>query len=363
MKRALITGITGQDGSYLAELLLQKGYEVFGLVRRSSLCNFDRIKNILNKIKIIEGEISDYLSVAPIIEQYQFDEVYNLAAMSHVGTSFHQPMYTIDVDAKGPLNLLESILKFSKHTKLYQASTSEMFGKAYSKSTDWEGYEYKYQDENTPFMPQSPYACAKCMAHQLVRIYRESYGLYACSGILFNHESPRRGEQFVTRKITKWIGEFERWRNHKFYPTSVPPFDPSYGNPEDAICFGTCENGKNYFPKLRLGNLDAYRDWGHAKDYVYGMWLMLQQDAPDDFVLATGKSYTVRKFLEKAFALIGISDFTPYVVIDPAFYRAAEVDFLLGNAQKAKDKLKWVPFIQFDDLVEDMVYSDINGVF
>lgn len=346
--KAIIFGITGQDGSYLAELLLNKGYEVTGITRRVSVPTLMRINHILPKIKIIEGDITDAFSVSNVVKEEQPDEIYNLAAQSHVGTSFKQPSLTWDVTAGGVLNILEAI-RYSgrkEDIKFYQASSSEMFGKNYNLR---EGLAemIKYQDENTPFMPQSPYAIAKLAAHHLVRNYRDSYGIFACSGILFNHESERRGEKFVTRKITKWIGEFKKWAMDCGYVS--PSFDG------DDIC---CNDSK--FPKLRLGNLDAKRDWGHAEDYVRGMWQMLQHKDSDDYVIATGETYSVRQFLDVAFKYIGISDWEDYVVIDPEFYRPAEVDYLLGIPQKAKQVLGWEPEISFNKLVERMVDSDVE---
>tara|TARA_R100001163_G_scaffold1295_4_gene2005 strand:- start:7 stop:1167 length:1161 start_codon:yes stop_codon:yes gene_type:complete len=371
MKKALITGITGQDGSYLAELLLSKGYSVVGLVRRSSMPNLDRISSILTNenFSLVEGDLSDAFSVYSIVQKGQFDEIYNLAAQSHVKTSFDQPHYTFAVDALGPIYFLEGIQKFSPETKFYQASTSELFGKNYTvddhatlivkdnnivvDGVNGKGlYDYKkYQDENTAFMPQSPYAAAKLSAHHMVRIYREGYGIHACCGILFNHESERRGEQFVTRKITKWIGEFKRWAMSVGFVNDPPQ------NGNDLVL----GPNNSTFPKLRLGNLDAYRDWGHAKDYVEAMWLMVQQDDPQDFVIATGETYSVRDFLREAFNEINIQDFEPYVVIDPKFYRPAEVEYLCGRPTKAKEVLKWEPKVSFKELVKRMVRRDIDG--
>ena len=330
--KAIIFGITGQDGSYLAELLLEKGYEVIGVTRRVSVPTLNRITHILPKIKIIEGDITDAFSVSNVIKEEAPDEIYNLAAQSHVGTSFKQPSLTWDVTAGGVLNILEAIRYSGRKDdiKFYQASSSEMFGKNYNLR---EGLAemIKYQDEKTPFMPQSPYAIAKLAAHHLVRNYRDSYGIFACSGILFNHESERRGEKFVTRKITKWIGEF-------------------VASGMDA-----------QFPALRLGNLDAKRDWGHADDYVRGMWEMVQHETPNDYVVATGETHSVREFLDIAFRHIGIDDWDEFVVIDPEFYRPAEVDYLLGIPAKAKRVLGWEPEISFQQLVERMVDSDVEA--
>ena len=356
MKKALITGVTGQDGSYLSELLIEKGYEVTGLVRRTSLPNYARISNILScsSFNLVEGEISDAFSVYSIIENGQYDEVYNLAAQSHVATSFEQPSYTFDVNTSGPLNFLEAIRRYSPRTKFYQASTSEMFGKNYTEYYDnFDGrITYRYQDENTEFIPQSPYAIAKLASHHLVRLYRDSYNIFSCSGILFNHESPRRGEAFVTRKITKWIGEFMTWRN-KF---------GNYVLPESEERIAGCSYDSQqtqYFPKLRLGNLDACRDWGHARDYVEAMHLMLQRDNPDDYVISTGETRSVRDFLKVAFGYVGISNYEDYIVIDPKFYRPSEVDYLKGDSSKAKDELGWEPKTPFDQLVKEMVDSDL----
>ena len=328
-KVAIITGATGQDGSYLSELLLSKGYTVIGLRRRSSSeKGLERIQHLLNNnnFKLVEADITDSGCVNNLIRDYMPTEVYNLAAQSHVGTSFKQPLYTTQVNIEGPLNFLEAIRLLSPTTKFYQASTSEMFGKNY----DMFGGT-KYQQETTPFVPQSPYAVAKLAAHEMVRIYRDSYDLFACCGILFNHESERRGENFVTRKITKWIGEFV-----------------ASGQDED-------------FPALRLGNLDAHRDWGHAQDYVEAMYMMLQQDEPEDYVIATSETHSVREFLTEAFNEIGISNLEPYVVIDPEFYRPCEVDWLLGHTGKAREKLGWRPKVSFQELVQRMVRSDIDA--
>jgi GDPmannose 4,6-dehydratase len=329
--KAIIFGITGQDGSYLAELLIEKGYEVVGITRRVSVPTLNRINHILPKIKIVEGDITDAFSVSNVIKEEEPDEIYNLAAQSHVGTSFKQPSLTWDVTAGGVLNILEAIRYSGRKDsiKFYQASSSEMFGKNYNLR---EGFAemIKFQDEKTPFAPQSPYAIAKLAAHHLVRNYRDSYGIFACSGILFNHESERRGEKFVTRKITKWIGEF--------------------------VASGMDKE----FPKLRLGNLDAKRDWGHAEDYVRGMWQMVQHKTPDDYVVATGETYSVREFLDIAFGYVGIDDWENLVVIDPEFYRPAEVDYLLGIPTKAKRVLGWEPHISFEKLVERMVDSDVE---
>ena len=380
--KAVIFGITGQDGSYLAELLLEKGYEVVGITRRVSVDTLQRISHILPQIKIVEGDITDAFNVSNIIKEEMPDEIYNLAAQSHVGTSFKQPSLTWDVTAGGVLNILEAIRYSGKKEsmKFYQASSSEMFGKNYTsmrvpsraldkvlgsiflENTNAENVteEKKYQNEETPFMPQSPYAIAKLAAHHLVRNYRDSYGIFACSGILFNHESERRGEKFVTRKITKWIGEFVTWmQENKGFIDLSSQKDNILLKDEDTL-HGGIGDVRHSFPKLRLGNLDARRDWGHAQDYVDAMWLMLQQENPDDYVVATGKTYSVREFLDIAFKHIQIRDWEDYVVIDPEFYRPAEVDYLLGVPTKAKKSLGWSPEISFKKLVKRMVESDIN---
>lgn len=325
-KTAIITGITGQDGSYLAEHLLSKGYGVVGLYRRSSSNNFERINSIKNHPRLVleEFDITDPSDCINIIVKHRPKEFYNLAAQSHVATSFKQPTTTFQIDTLGVINLLEAIRQFSGITKFYQASTSEMFGKNYN--TDENGN--KYQNENTMLMPQSPYAVSKLASHRMVQIYREAYGLYSCSGILFNHESPRRGENFVTRKITSYIGKLEN-------------------------------NIIDHNTKLKLGNLEAIRDWGHAKDYVKGMHLIMQKPRPSDYVLATGNAYTVKDFLIKCFTFIN-KDYRDYVEIDPDLYRPAEVEYLKGDSQKARSELGWTPSISFDELVQDMIVSDIN---
>ena len=324
-KTALITGVTGQDGSYLAELLLHHNYNVIGLYRRSSSFNLERLYNVAAhpSFNLVEFDLTDPSSCVSIINQYKPDEIYNLAAQSHVATSFNQPTTTFEIDTIGVINLLESIRKFSSYTKFYQASTSEMFGSNYS--TDSDGN--KYQNENTTLLPQSPYAVAKMASHRMIQIYRDAYKLYACSGILFNHESPRRGLNFVTRKITNFIAQLV---------TNKIPSDS----------------------KLPLGNLNASRDWGHAKDYVEGMYLMMQQEQPDDYVLSTGVTYTVESFCEKAFNYVNLN-YKDYIVIDPELYRPCEVNYLKGDSSKVKSSLGWAPKISFDELVQDMLNSDI----
>ena len=327
-KRALITGITGQDGSYLAELLLAKGYEVHGMIRRSSTFNTQRIEHLYEDVhspdpslRLHHGDMSDGNGLARLIGEIEPHEVYNLAAQSHVRVSFDQPNYTADVTAVGVLRLLEAIRDFQDHSGLpvrfYQASSSEMFGKV--RETP--------QTETTPFHPRSPYAVAKVYAHWATVNYRESYGLHASCGILFNHESARRGETFVTRKITRAAARIKLGLQNNLY----------------------------------LGNLEAQRDWGYAKDYVEAMWLMLQQDEPDDYVIATGETHSVREFCEKAFGQLNL-DYRDYVEIDPRYFRPAEVDLLLGNPVKAKSQLGWEPRHSFDQLVGMMVESDLQLV-
>ena len=321
MKKALITGVTGQDGSYLAELLLAKGYAVYGIIRRSSSFNTGRIDHIYrdqhepdSKFHLVYGDLNDASSLNRIIREVQPDEIYNLGAQSHVRVSFDIPEYTGEVTALGTVRLLEAIREAGIRTKFYQASSSELFGNAPAP-----------QNENTPLMPRSPYAAAKLYAHWMTRTYRDGYGLFACSGILFNHESPRRGETFVTRKITKAAARIHHGRQKKLF----------------------------------LGNLDARRDWGFAGDYVEAMWLMLQQDKPDDFVIATGETYSVRDFLDEAFGHLNL-DWKKYIEIDPRYYRPAEVDFLQGDASKAKRELNWAPKVHFKELVRMMVDSDVK---
>jgi len=321
MKTALVTGITGQDGSYLAELLLEKNYKVIGLHRRSSTNNTTRINHYLHhpNFSLEEFDLTDPSGVNQVVIKYHPDEFYNLAAQSHVGTSFKQPTTTFEADAVGVINILEAIRHYSPNTKFYQAGTSEMFGRNFTLKNN-----EKYQDENTSMLPQSPYGVAKLAAYHMVQIYRSAYNMFCCCGILFNHESPRRGENFVTRKITRYIA---RLLKHK-----------------------TTE-------KLKLGNLNAYRDWGHAKDYVEAMFLMLQNSKPQDYIIATGETHSVQEFLEKAFALVNLSH-QDFVEIDPELFRPAEVDYLKGDCSLAKSELNWSPKISFDDLIKDMVSED-----
>ena len=332
MKVALITGITGQDGSYIAELLLEKGYEVHGIVRRASVINTHRIDHIYEQINLHYGDLTDSTNLVRVIQQVQPDEIYNLGAQSHVKVSFEMPEYTGQTDALGTLRVLEAVrlLGMEEKVRIYQASTSEMFGKV----------QEVPQRETTPFYPRSPYGCAKVYGYWITKNYREAYGMYACTGILFNHESPRRGETFVTRKITMGLKAIAEDRQKVLY----------------------------------LGNLDAKRDWGHAKDYVRAMWMMLQQDTPEDYVIATGEQYSVREFIEKAAPYFGF-DIEWYgqgedeigmdkntkktiIAVNPKYYRPTEVETLLGDSTKAKEEIGWEPEISFDDLVMEMCKNE-----
>lgn len=349
-KKAIIWGCTGQDGSHLAEFLLERGYEVVGVSRRSSTDTSGRLTlaKTNERFRLIDGDITDAHSVREVLSKNEdVDEVYNLAAQSHVSVSFKQPALTWDITGKGALNILQTIVDLKLNCRFYQASSSEMFGASY----DTDGHGVKYQDENTKFMPQSPYAIAKCAAHYMTRLFREAYGLHASAGILFNHEGERRGETFVTRKITKWIGDFYKWISDN----NIIYSNLSDCNKTDSIVY----NGSR-FPKLRLGNLDAWRDWGYAGDYIEAMWLMMQQETPDDYVICTGETHTIREFLDVAFKQIGIYDWSKFVTIDPEFYRPAEVDYLRGRNWKALNKLEWKPKHSFEDLVKRMVKHDIN---
>jgi len=314
-RRALITGITGQDGSYLAELLLEKDYEVCGMVRRSSTENFDRIEHLVGRVNLVQGDLLDQASLVSVLEEAQPHEVYNLAAQSFVPTSWNQPVLTAEFTAVGVTRLLEAIRRVDPSIRLYQASSSEMFGKVRELP----------QNELTPFYPRSPYGVAKVYGHFITVNYRESYDLFAVSGILFNHESPRRGLEFVTRKISDGVAR---------------------------IKLGLTD-------ELRLGNLDASRDWGYAGDYVLAMWQMLQAREPVDYVVAMGETHTVREFAELAFAHAGV-DFERHVVVDPRFLRPAEVDHLVGDATKAREELGWQPRVSFRELVELMVDADVE---
>ena len=322
MKRALITGVTGQDGSYLAELLLGKGYEVHGVIRRSSSFNTGRLDSIYKdphepnpRLHLIYGDLNDASSLNQILRTVRPTEIYNLAAQSHVRVSFDVPEYTAEVTALGTLRLLEAIRETGLTPKFYQASSSEVFGQAAEVP----------QRETTPFHPRSPYACAKAFACHITRNYREAYGLFACNGILFNHESPRRGETFVTRKITRAAAQIKVGLQDTLY----------------------------------LGNLEARRDWGYAPDYVEAMWLMLQQETPDDYVIATGETHSVKEFVEETFSLVGL-DWQQHVKLDPRYLRPTEVDLLMGDASKAQRQLGWKPKVAFKELVRIMVESDLE---
>jgi len=316
MKKALITGITGMDGSHLADLLLEKGYEVYGMERRASTPNRTNTKHLEGKIKFVEGDLTDQMSIVRCLKIVEPDEIYNLAAQSFVYVSFLTPEQTSDVNGLGVLRMLEAIREYGKPTKFYQASTSEMFGKV----------QETPQNENTPFYPRSPYGVAKLYGHWITKNYRESYDMFACTGILFNHESERRGVEFVTRKITDGVAR---------------------------IHLGLQD-------KLILGNLDAKRDWGYSPDYVEAMWLMLQQDTPDDYVISTGETHSIKEFLDCAFKHIGITDWDKYVGQDPRYMRPAEVDVLLGDSSKAHTELGWKPKTSFEELVGKMVKGDIE---
>ena len=315
MPTAIITGVTGQDGSYLADFLLTRGYRVIGMVRRSSTVTFGRIQHIQDEIELIQGDLHDQSSLVSLLEEYQPEEVYNLAAQSFVPTSWKQPVLTGEVTALGVTRILEAIRLFNPSTRFYQASSSEMFGKVREVP----------QTESTPFYPRSPYGVAKVYGHCITVNYRESYNLFACSGILFNHESPRRGLEFVTRKITNGVARIKLGLTNE----------------------------------LRLGNLESRRDWGFAGDYVKAMWLMLQQDHPEDYVICTGETHSVREFCETAFHYVGL-DYRDYVIQDPLFYRPAEVDLLVGDSTKAREKLSWKPEKSFEELIEIMVDSDLQ---
>lgn len=332
MKHALITGITGQDGSYLAELLLEKGYAVYGLVRRKSELGYGNADHLVGKVQFLDGDMTDVTSLFRAVQESEADEVYNLAAQSFVATSWQQPLYTGECDAMGVTNLLEAIRLFRPQARFYQASTSEMFGLV----------QEIPQKETTPFYPRSPYGVAKLYGHWITKNYRESFNLYTCSGILFNHESERRGLEFVTRKITASVARIVAGK-------------------QDV---------------LELGNMDAKRDWGHSQDYVNAMWLMLQQDTPDDYVIASGETHKVREFVDKAFGYAGISlEWTGsgleekgtdkktgkvVVQVNPKFFRPAEVELLLGDPTKAEEKLGWKRMISFDELVQRMVKHDME---
>ncbi len=317
MTTALITGVTGQDGSYLAEFLLKKGYKVVGMVRRTSTVNFDRIKHIQDDLELAQGDLLDQTSIIDIMCEHRPQEIYNLAAQSFVPTSWKQPVFTGDCTALGVTRMLEAVRTVDSTIKFYQASSSEMFGKVREVP----------QNEETPFYPRSPYGVAKVYGHWITVNYRESYDLFACSGILFNHESPRRGLEFVTRKVTHGTARIKLGLAHE----------------------------------LRLGNLEARRDWGYVEDYVRAMWLMLQQDEPDDYVVASGVTHSVRELCEVAFSYLGL-DYEDYVVVDPKFLRPAEVDLLVGDAAKAGEKLGWQPTVSFEEMIHIMVDADLEAL-
>jgi GDPmannose 4,6-dehydratase len=323
-KIALITGITGQDGSYLSEFLLKKGYEVHGILRRASTFNTERIEPIYQdpheshrRLFLHYGDLSDASNLNLLIKTIKPDEIYNLGAQSHVKVSFEIPEFTANVDALGTLRLLDAVRESGVKTKVYQAGSSEMFGEVLEKP----------QNEKTPFNPVSPYAAAKVFSHNLCKIYREGYKMFICNGILFNHESPRRGKTFVTRKITTGIANILAGKQDKIY----------------------------------LGNLEAKRDWGYAPEYVEAMWLMLQQDKPDDYVIATGETHSIRELLEVGFKLVGIKNWQKYIGVDPKYYRPVEVDYLLGDYSKAKKVLGWKPKVKFKELVKIMLIADIKA--
>jgi GDPmannose 4,6-dehydratase len=315
-KTALVTGVTGQDGSYLAEHLLREGYRVVGMTRRTSTEVHERIEHIVDDVEIVSGDLLDQSSITSIVSDVHPNEIYNLAAQSFVPASWSQPVLTGEFTALGVTRVLEAIRQVDPSIRFYQASSSEMFGNAVQTP----------QTEQTPFYPRSPYGVAKVYGHWITVNYRESYGLYACSGICFNHESPRRGKEFVTRKISDGVAR---------------------------IKLGLAS-------ELRLGNLDAHRDWGFAGDYVRAMWAMLQEDEPDDYVIATGRTHSVRDFVRIAFEAAGLGSYEPYVVIDPRFVRPAEVDRLIGDPAKARSKLGWVPLMSFEELVATMVEADLD---
>lgn len=318
-KTAIVTGVTGQDGSYLTELLLEKDYRVYGFKRRTSANDLGCSQHLENEpdLEIIEGDLTDAPSLIKLCSLAKADEFYNLAAQSHVGSSFTQPSYTLQSSGMGVLNCLEAIRQSGLHTRFYQASTSELFGGQNGETL---------ANESTPFHPRSPYGVAKLYGFWITVNYREAYKMFACNGILFNHESPRRGPNFVTRKITRAVAAIKARKQDK----------------------------------LALGNLDAKRDWGHARDYVEGMWKMMNHSTAQDFVLATGETHSVREFCEIAFKVAGLGDYQDYVIIDPRFFRPAEVDVLIGDATKARQKLNWYPSMNFEDLVKDMVEADLT---
>lgn len=369
MKTSLITGVTGQIASYLAELLLSKEYAVVGVKRRTSTNGLINLKGIISdsRFSLVEGDLTDSHSIQTILNKVKPDEVYNFAAMSHVQSSFAQPSLTFQVNTLGVLNILEW-LRQSPRTKFWQASSSEQFGNNVSYANPYAGLHHcvvddlpgvvvnYFQNEDTPFFPCSPYASAKLAAHNLVRVYRDSYKLYACCGIMFNTESERRGEEFVTRKITKWIGEFKRWIHKHKADWEWLVFDK-----DEIYIAGRINRDQDFqFSKLRLGNLNAKRDWGHAADKVVAIHAMLQRESPQDLVLATGETYSVTDFLRIAFSEAGVPEkyHNSLYVIDPSLYRPCEVEYLKGDPRKAKQVLGWTPKVPFRELVRRMVQHD-----
>lgn len=352
MKSAMIFGVTGQDGSHLTDLLLDKGYEVIGIKRRSSTDTTSRLQHInSSKFKLIEGDITDPYSVSNVLKcNAHVDEVYNLAAQSNIGTSFKQPALTWDINGKGCINILQSIVDLNlQNIKFYQASSGEMFGNSYS--IDRTGT--KYQDENTKFCPESPYAIAKCAAHHAVGLFRKAYNLHANSGILFNHEGPRRGEGFVTRKITRWIVDFKLWlQENNLKLEDLKRYK------DNNFIYG--KSLRECFPKLKLGNINIYRDWGYAGDYVESMWLMLQQEIPDDYVICTGNTHSISDFLNIAFSYIGVNNWVDFILIDESLYRPTDTNFLCGNNTKAINKLQWKPKYNLNMLISLMIDCELN---
>jgi len=374
MKVAIITGAAGQDGSYLAELLLKKGYKVIGIKRRSATSSLSNLDTVIDheNFELISGDITDAPFIFSCIQKYKPDEVYNLAAQSFVHSSFDQPIHTFHVDTEGVVNILEAVRHLLPTCKVYQASTSEMFGSSYSTkitgptmedlmidpATSF--YSRKFQDENTPFIPQSPYAIAKLASHHMCRLYRESYGLKVSCGILFNHESPRRGKEFVTRKVTDYVAKLHI--KSRILHTGYG-IHSAY---QDGFVDNGVHNGYSYipkeladFPKLQLGNLSSCRDWGHAEDYVMAMWMMLQSETSGDYVVSTGETNSIERLCEVAFNQVGLN-WKDYVTTNDKFKRPAEVDYLLGSSRKIYDELGWKPSINFNGLIEDMVKEDIR---
>lgn len=346
------------DGSILCRQLLEAGHTVIGTLRRSSTDNTSRIKDVKDRITLKELDITDAYNVSDIFKLYKPDQCFNMIAQSHVGTSFDQPVNTFEVDALGVLHVLEAIRRESPNTRLVHASSSEMFGSCYSTGEETgrrfkNSYDIKYQDENTQFCPQSPYSVAKLAAHNMVGLYRKAYGLHASCSISFNHEGPYRTPTFVTRKITKWIGEYKNWANTKL-------IDFTYADPLFAAISDFILSDQGQFSKLRLGNIESFRDWANAEDMCRGFQLMANQDKPDDYVLATGETHSIKEFLTEAFSYAGLGDWQPYVVIDKAFMRPAEVDYLCGRSDKAKRILGWEPKTDFKQLVRLMVDYDVQ---